>query len=175
MYDALLRNKISSLVSLPHDRKLIGCKWIFKLKKHFEDTILRFKLILVARGYDVVTSFDFNETFSSVVKLATIKVVFLLALIQGWSLRQLDSNNAFINGVLEEEVYMRQPEGFVKSGKEHLVYMLHKSLYGLKQAPRVWFNKLKSTLSTLQFVPTDLICHCYQTYMELFCLHSSVC
>jgi len=106
---------------------------------------------LVAKGFHQVHGFDFHETFSPVVKLVTIRVVLTLALSQGWDLFKLDVNNAFLNGLLEESVFMTQPPGF-EVGDKSLVCKLNRALYGLKQAPRQWFDKLKSTLLQLGFV-----------------------
>lgn len=93
-----------------------------------------------------VAGFDFNEMFSPVVKPTTIRVVLTLALTRDWCICQLDINNAFLNGVLQEEVYMVQPQGFVDEKNPELVCRLHKSLYGLKRAPRAWFDKLHGGL-----------------------------
>lgn len=95
----------------------------------------------MAKGFNQVAGFDFNETFSPVIKPTTIRVVLTVALSQGWTVRQLDINNAFLNGDLQEEVYMSQPEGFEDPKHPTHVCRLHKSLYGLKQAPRAWFEK----------------------------------
>ncbi|RZB80750.1 N-terminal acetyltransferase B complex auxiliary subunit NAA25 isoform C [Glycine soja] len=111
----------------------------------------RYKARLVAKGFHQVHGFNFHETFSRVVKPVTILVVLTLALSQGWDLFQLDVNNAFLNGLLEETVYMTQPAGFEVGGKS-LVCKLNKALYGLKQAPRQWFDRLRSTLIQIGFV-----------------------
>lgn len=138
---------------MPENKKLIGCKWVYRIKRHSDGSIQKYKSRLVAKGYDQELGFDFNETFSPVVKPATIRVLLSLAVTRGWILRQLDMNNAFLNGILEEEVYMRQLDGFT-SGSTDLVCKLHKSLYGPKQAPRAWFTKLKTALATMNFQST---------------------
>ena len=107
---------------------------MFKVKENFDGTINKYKARLVAKGFHQVAGFDFNETFSPVVKLTTIKVVLTIALAKNWVVRQLDINNAFLNGDLQEEVFMEQPPRFVDPKQPHLVCKLHKSLYGLKQA-----------------------------------------
>lgn len=152
-YEALIRNGTWSLVSLPADRKLIGCKWVYRIKRHSDGSVQKYKSRLVAKGFDQEPDFDFNETFSPVVKPATIRILLSLAITRGWVLRQFDVNNAFLNGILEEEVSMRQPDGFV-TGSSELVCKLHKSLYGLKQAPRAWFTKLKNSLAHMKFQST---------------------
>lgn len=138
---ALQRNNTWSLVSLPEGRKAIRCKWVFRVKENPDGSINKYKAHLVAKGFLQVAGFDFNETFSPVVK-PTIRVVLTLALSKQWPIRQLDVNNAFLNGDLQEEVYMEQPEGFIDPKQPELVCRLHKSLCELKQAPRAWFDKL---------------------------------
>src|SRR6185437_8412155 len=92
--------------------------------------------------------------FSPVVKAVTIRVVLSIAVSRGWSLRQLDVQNAFLHGILEEEVYMQQPPGFVEKSKENYVCKLDKALYGLKQAPRAWYSRLSTKLIDLGFRPS---------------------
>lgn len=104
----------------------------------------------MAKGFHQMPGFDYKETFSPVVKPVTVRTVLTLAVTNKWCIQQLDVNNAFLNGYLEEEVYMTQPPGF-ETADPSLVCRLHKALYGLKQAPRAWFERLKSTLLKLGF------------------------
>lgn len=135
---ALLKNKTWILTTLPPGKNLIGCTWIFKLKLHFSGAIARHKGRLVAQGFSQQPGFDFNETFSPVVKPTTIRLILSLAVSMGWTVTHLDVNNAFLNGELKEYIYMRQPLGFEQGGP-HLVCKLNKAIYGLKQASRAWF------------------------------------
>lgn len=111
----------------------------------------KYKARLLAKGFHQQHSFDFHETLSSVFKHVTIRLILTLALTNHWKIQQLDINNAFLNGFLDEEVYMDQPPGF-SNGNSQLVCKLHKALYGLKQAPRQWFERLKGTLINFHFV-----------------------
>ncbi|MCH82300.1 retrovirus-related Pol polyprotein from transposon TNT 1-94 [Trifolium medium] len=136
--------------------KAIGCKWVFRLKENADGTINKYKVRLVAKGFHQLHGFVFHETFSSVIKLITIKLVLTLALTHHWSIQLLDINNAFLNGYLDDEVYVDQPPGFT-NGNSSLVCKLNKALYGLKQAPRQWFVRPKHTLISFKFVISK--CH----------------
>jgi hypothetical protein len=109
---------------------------------------------LVAEGLKQRYGLDYEDTFSPVVKPTTVRLLFLLAITRGWSHRQLDVQNAFLHGVLEEEVYMRQPPRFVDPSCPQHLCRLEKALYGLKQAPRAWHARLGSVLRTYRFVPS---------------------
>lgn len=108
---ALQRNNTWTLVSLPPDRKVIGCKWVFKTKENPDGTVHKYKARLVAKGYHQVAGFDFTKTFSPVVKPTTIRILLAIAISRGWSIRQLDINNAFLNGDLKEEIFMEKQPG----------------------------------------------------------------
>jgi histone deacetylase 1/2 len=122
---------------------------VYKIKRKADGSIDRYKARLVAKGFKQRYGIDYEDTFSRVVKSATIRVVLSLAVSRGWKLRQLDVKNAFLHGVLEEEVFMRQPPGY-ETRLGH-VCKLDKALYGLKQAPRAWYSRLSSKLQSLGF------------------------
>jgi len=153
-HQALLRNRTWHLVPPPRGKNIIGCKWVYKVKRKADGSVDRYKARLVAKGYKQQYGIDYEDTFSPVVKAATIRIVLSVALSQGWSLRQLDVQNAFLHGVLEEEVYMHQPPGYVDPQRPDYVCKLDKALYGLKQAPRAWYARLCGKLQQLGFVPS---------------------
>lgn len=150
-FQALQRNKTWVLVPRDTSQKLIDCKWVFKVKFKQDGTILKHKARLVAKGFQQAPGLDYGETFSPVVKPTTIRVVLAVAVTSGWEIRQLDVNNAFLNGYLQEDVFMRQPEGFEDPKRPTHVCKLVKALYGLKQAPRAWFDRLRITLLSWGF------------------------
>ncbi|KAG8493453.1 hypothetical protein CXB51_010754 [Gossypium anomalum] len=137
---ALLQNHTWSLCSLPDNRRAIGCKWLFKIKKKADGSIDRYKARLVAKGFSQHAGIDFQDTFSPVVQATTIRTILAVTVMKGWSLRQVDVNNAFLNGELTEEIYMTQPHRFEASGPngQQFVCKLNKALYGLRQAHRAW-------------------------------------
>ena len=141
-FKALQKNKTWHLVPPQQGKNLIDCKWVFRIKRKSDGTIDRYKARLVAKGFKQWYGIDYEDTFSPVVKAATIRLVLSIAVSRGWSLRQLDVQNAFFHGVLEEDVYMKQPPGFVSKDAPSYVCKLDKSLYGLKQAPRAWYSRL---------------------------------
>ena len=153
-YHALMKNKTWTLVPPPSRVNIIDSKWVFKVKKHADGSIERYKARLVAKGFKQRRGLDYEDTFSPVVKPTTIRLLLSLAVSRGWSLRQLDVQNAFLHGLLEEEVYMRQPPGFVDHAQPHRLCHLTKAIYGLKQAPRAWHARLASALRTHGFIPS---------------------
>ncbi|GJV03027.1 ribonuclease H-like domain-containing protein [Tanacetum coccineum] len=142
--DALLRNDTWDIVDLPKDRKVIGSKWIFKIKYKSSDEINRFKARSVAQGFGQKEGIDYDETFSHVVKMVTVRFLLNIVVSNSWHVFQLDVNNAFLYGDLAETVCIKPLEGYFPSRNK--VCRLKKSLYGLKQPPRQWNAKLTSAL-----------------------------
>ena len=145
-YDALVRNGTWELVPPASSHNIVGCKWIFRIKRHSDGSIDRHKARLVAKGFHQRPGIDYHDTFSPVVKPTIVRLVLSLAVSRKWSLRQLDINNAFLQGYLSEAVYMSQPQGFVDPDNPSYVCKLRKSIYGLKQAPCAWYTELRKFL-----------------------------
>ncbi|WCJ44110.1 Retrovirus-related Pol polyprotein from transposon RE2 [Euphorbia peplus] len=150
-YNALIENKTWVLVPRPSDANILRSWWILRHKFNADGTFKRYKARFVGNGSNQLVGVYCGETFSPVVKPATIQAVLSMALSRGWSLHQLDVKNAFLHGELHEMVYMHQPLGFRDPQFPNHVCLLKKSLYGLKQAPRAWYQRFATFLSTLGF------------------------
>ena len=150
--DSLNKHEVWDLVKLPAGRKAIGSKWIFKCKTNADGNVERYKARLVAQGFNQRYGIDYEETFSPVVRFESVRTVLSLAANLGLKLHQMDIKTAFLNGELEEEIYMRQPEGSIEVGKEEMVCKLKRSIYGLKQSARCWNTELDQKLRKLGFV-----------------------
>ena len=150
-YESLILNDTWELTELPPGRKPVGCKWIFRLKYGSSGNIERFKGRVVAKGYSQKYGIDYDETFSPVVRFSSVRTLLAYAVENDMMIHQMDVNTAFLNGSLNEEIYMEQPEGYVVSGKEHLVCKLKKSIYGLKQSPRCWNSAFHQHMEQLGF------------------------
>ncbi|KAE8682385.1 Detected protein of unknown function [Hibiscus syriacus] len=145
---ALMKHGTWDLVLPPSNCQPVGCKWVFRVKRKAMD---RFKALLVAKGYHQLPGVDYKETFSHVVKPTTIRDVLSIAVMNGWDLRKLDVNNAFLNGKLTETVFMAQTPGFKDLSKPHHVCRLNKVIYGLKQDPWAWYTALKNAIIQMGF------------------------
>ena len=150
-YLALIKNQTWHLVPPERGRNVIDCKWVYKVKRKADGSIDRYKARLVAKGFKQRYGIDYDDTFSPVVKATTIMIILSVAISKGWCLRQLDVKNAFLHGVLEEDVYMKQPPGYGEKNVPHYVCKLDKALYGLKQSPRAWYSRLSGKLQQLGF------------------------
>ncbi|GJZ78214.1 ribonuclease H-like domain, reverse transcriptase, RNA-dependent DNA polymerase [Tanacetum coccineum] len=149
--DSINRNNTWELTTLPKGHKAIGLKWVFKTKKDANGNIIKHKARLVAKGYIQQHGIDFEEVFAPVARMETIRLLLAIAANNKWEVHHLDVKSAFLHGDLKEEVYVTQPEGFVKRQDNGKVYRLIKALYGLRQAPRAWNIKLDNTLKSLDF------------------------
>ncbi|KAI3740618.1 hypothetical protein L2E82_31087 [Cichorium intybus] len=163
--NSLHKNQTYELVKLPKGKKALKNKWVFKLKKDGKGNIVKYKARLVVKGFQQKEGIDFDEIFSPVVKMMSIRVVLGLVASLDLELEQMDVKTAFLHGDLDEEIYMEQPDGFKIPKKEHLVCKLKKSLYGLKQAPRQWYKKFDSFMVSHEYKRT-IADHCM--YLKKF-------
>ena len=135
------------LVPRPKGVNVIGAKWIFKNKSDEHGTVIRNKSRLVAQDYTQVKGIDFDETFASVARLESIRILLAIASHLNFKLYQIDVKSTFLSGMLQEEVYIEQPKGFVDPHRPNDVYKLKRALYGLKQAPWAWYDRLTTYLT----------------------------
>jgi hypothetical protein len=151
-YDALLANNTWDLVPRPSRANLVTRKWIFRHKFNVDGTLERYKTRWVLRGFTQRLEIDFSETFSPVVKPATVRTVLSITLSRHWPIHQLDVKNAFLYGTLSETVYCVQPAGFEDPSLPGHVCRLNRSLYELKQAPRAWYSRFATFMKGLGFL-----------------------
>jgi histone deacetylase 1/2 len=154
LYVALMKNKTWHLVPPKKGINVIDSKWVWKKKYKANGSLDKYKARLVSKGFKQRYVIDYEETFSHVVKLATIRIILSVVVSQGWSLRQLDVSNAFLHGRLEEVVYMKQPPGYEDKKLPSYICKLDNALYGLKQALRAWYSRLSTKLQMLDFKPS---------------------
>ena len=148
---SLIENGTFVPVKLPPGRKSIGCRWVFKLKRKADGSIDRYKARLVAKGYSQRPGLEYSQVFAPTAKWSALRAILAIAALEDLELYSLDVSTAFLNGEMDCDVYMQQPEGFEDHFGPDLVLKLIKSLYGLKQAGRQWHKKLDSVLKSLSF------------------------
>jgi hypothetical protein len=145
------RNQVWELVERPKGHNVIGTKWVFKNKQDEEGYIVRNKARLVAQGYTQVEGLDFGKTYAPVARLEAIRILLAYACAHNIKLYQMDVKSAFLNGYINELVFVEQPPGFEDDKKPNHVYKLKKALYGSKQAPRAWYERLRDFLLSKGF------------------------
>ena len=136
--ESMYFNSVWELIDQPYEVRPIGCKWIYKRKRDHMGKVQTYKARLVAKGYTQVEGVDYEETFSPVAMIKSIRILLSIATFYNYEIWQMDVKTAFLNGNLEENIYMVQPEGFIEQGQEQKVCKLNRSIYGLKQASRSW-------------------------------------
>lgn len=148
---SLKKNRTWELCELPKDRKAIGCKWTFKAKTDSNGNVARFKARLVAQGFSQKFGTDYDQVFAPVAKQTTFRTLLVIASKENLIVQHIDAKAAFLNGELEETIYMKQPPGF-EEGEPNLVCKLKKSLYGLKQAAKIWNDAMHNLLTSGGFI-----------------------
>jgi hypothetical protein len=134
-YQSIMKNDVWDIVLRPEGKSVVNSKWIYKIKHATDRSVEKYKARFVARGFSLVEGIDYEETFAPVAQYTSIHTIISLAVSMGWKLHQMDVKTAFLNGEIEEEVDIEQPDGFVIHEQKSHVCRLKKALYGLKQAP----------------------------------------
>eukprot|EP00253_Pinus_taeda_P036516 PITA_36516 len=155
-YQSIMKNDVWEIVSRPKGKSVVTSKRIYKMKHIVDGSIEKYKARFVAREFSQKEGEDYEETFAPVTRYTFIRTIISIASIMGWKLHQMDVKTAFLNGVIEEEVYIKKPQGFEVHGKKCHVYKLKKALYGPKQAPRAWYSRIDGYLMSLGFTKSDV-------------------
>ncbi|KAL0294631.1 UNVERIFIED_CONTAM: Retrovirus-related Pol polyprotein from transposon TNT 1-94 [Sesamum radiatum] len=153
--DSMSSNKVWTLVDPPKGVKPVGCKWVYKRKLGADGEVTTFKARLVAKGYTQRPGVDFEETYSPVAMAKSIRIMLAIAAWYDYEIWQMDVKTAFLNGFVEEEIYMDQPVGFTSVGEEQKVCHLQRSIYGLKQASRSWNIRFDEVIRGYDFIKND--------------------
>ena len=178
-YQSIMKNNVWEVVPRPKGKSVVTSKWIYKIKHVVDGSIEKFKARFVARGFSQKEGIDYDETFAPVARYTSIRTIISLAVVLGWRLPQMDVKTAFLDGIIEEEVYIEQREGFVVHGKESHVCRLKKALYGLKQAPRAWYGRIDGFLVSLGFTKSvadsNLYCKVVDGQSLILVLYVDMC
>lgn len=150
--ESLKDNGTWHLVKLPESRRAIGSKWVYKIKMNALGDVQQYKARLVAQGFSQKSGTEYDQVFAPVVRQSTFRIMLTIATKQHMKVVHLDAKTAFLNGTLDEEIYMKQPSGFIADGKEDHVCLLRRSLYGLKQSARVWNKSIHQVLIDANYV-----------------------
>lgn len=152
--DDLHRGNVFELVTRTPDITPIPCRWVFNRKRDKYGNIIRHRGRVVAKGFKQRFGVDFYEIFSPVIRYTTVRIVFQMVNENEWRIIRIDVRRAFLYGLLDEVVYIEQPEGFIIPGKENWVYRLKKAIYGLRQSPRAWRTVLVKIFKALDVMPS---------------------
>jgi hypothetical protein len=155
-YDSIVRNDVWELVLRPVGNSVVTSRWLYKTKYVADGSIEKHKACFVARGFSQIEGVDYDETFAPVARYTSIRSIIAIAAEMGWSIHQMKVKTAFLNGFIDEEVYIEQPQGFEVSERETHVCLFRKALYGLKQAPRAWYSHIDTYLLQMGFEKSDV-------------------
>ncbi len=150
-----MKNDVWEVVPRPEGKSVVTSRWLYKVKHAADGSIEKFKARFVARGFSQVEGVDYEETFAPVARYTSIRSIISIAAEMGWKIHQMDVKTAFLNGFIQEEVCIEQPQCFEVHGKESHVCRLKKALYGLKQAPRAWYSRIDAYLQGMGFTESE--------------------
>ena len=150
-YKSIVQNDVWHIIPKPKDKSVVSSKWLWKIKYALDGSIEIHKARFVARGFSQKAGIDYEETFAPVARFTSVRTIIAIATAKGWKVHQMDVKTAFLNRVINEEVYIEQLEGFVIKDKNLYVCKLKKALYGLKQASRAWYERIDSYLTKMGY------------------------
>jgi hypothetical protein len=155
-YQSIMKNNVWEVFPKPKNKYVVSSKWIYKIKHATNGSIEKHKARFVARGFSQKEGIDYEETFSPVAKYTSIKTIISLVAKMKWKFHHMDVKTTFLNGVIEEEVYIEQLQGFEVEDRKTHIYRLKKAMYGLKQALRAWYGRIDSFLTSLGFTKSKV-------------------
>eukprot|EP00253_Pinus_taeda_P029237 PITA_29237 len=165
-YDSIIRNSVWDVVPRPQGKSVVSSIWLYKVKQAANGSIEKHKARFVARSFSQVEGIDYNETFAPVARYSSIISMLALSAQMGWKIHQMDVKTSFLNGRIEEEVYIKQPEGFETFDHESHVCRLKRALYGVKQAPCAWYTRIASYFTGLGFTKSGVDANLYHIMVE---------
>eukprot|EP00253_Pinus_taeda_P006802 PITA_06802 len=165
-YDSIVRNSAWEIVPRPEGKSMVGSRWTYKVKQVADGSVEKYKARFVARGFSEIEGIDYEETFAPVARYSSIQMILALLAQMGWHIHQMDVKNAFLNRIIEEEVYIEQPKGFEAFSSESHVCRLKRELYGLKKAPRSWYTWIDNYFTKLGFSKSEANPKLYQIVVE---------
>jgi hypothetical protein len=165
-YDSIVKKSAWEIVPIPIDKSMVGLRWIYKVKQVVDGSVEKYKATFVARGFSQIRGIDYDESFAPVARYSSIRSILALSTQMGWRIHEMDVKTAFLNGIIEEEVYIEQPKGFETFDRESHVCILKRSLYGLKQAPCAWYTRIDSYFTGLGFTKSEADENLYQIVVE---------
>jgi hypothetical protein len=155
-YQSIIKYDPWEIVPRPKSKDVVSSRWLYKIKHVVDGSIEKHKARFVARGFSQKEGIDYEEMFAPVTRYTSIRTITAIVAKMKWKLHQMDVKKAFLNGVIEEKMYIEQPQGFeVEDRKTHLC-RLKKALYGLKQAPKAWYGRADSFLTSLGFTKSKV-------------------
>jgi len=151
-YQSIMKNGVWEIIPRPSDKLVVTSKWIYMIKHVVDGSIDKYRARFVARGFSQKEGIDYEKIFAPTLRYTTIRLLVSFAATMGWNIHQMDVKTAFLNGTIDEEVHIKQPEGFKVNNRDFHVCRLKKTLYGLKQAPRAWYARMDAYLLRIGFV-----------------------
>jgi len=165
-YDSIVHNSVWDVVPTPEDKLVVSSHWLYKVNQFVDGSVEKHKAIFVACGFSQVKVIDYDETFSPIARYSSIRSILALSEQKGWKIHQMDVKTNFLNGMIEEEVYIEQPEGFDTFDHEPHVCPLKRAFYGLTQAPHAWYARIDSYFTGLDFTKSEEDANLYHIVVE---------
>ena len=165
-YDSIFKNSTWEIFPRPVDKSIVGSRWIYKVKQAFDGSFEKYMARFVAWGFSQIELINYEETFAPVARYSFIRTILALSAQMGWCIHKMDAKTVFLNGIIEEEVYIEQPEWFEIFSSESHVCRLKRALYGMRQAPHAWYTQIDSYFTGLGFTKIEADANLYHILVE---------